>query len=72
MADTPVTERTALKEWTVLVDAAARGDVIAIKRYQGCVSWVELGEGIDVSAATPVLDDASLMTRVTRLQNALG
>jgi hypothetical protein len=43
-----------------------------IRRYQGCVSWVALDESIDVSNTTPLLDDASLMTRVTRLQNALG
>lgn len=42
------------------------------RRYLGCVSWVELDDGIDVSNVTPVLDDASLMMRVTRLKNALG
>ena len=42
------------------------------RRYLGCVSWVSLDDGIDVSNATPVLDDASLMMRVARLKNALG
>lgn len=42
------------------------------RRYLGCVSWVELDEPIDVSNATPVLDDASLMMRVARLKNVLG
>jgi hypothetical protein len=42
------------------------------RRYLGCVSWVALDEGIDVSNATPVLDDASLMMRVARIRNALG
>jgi len=42
------------------------------RRYLGCVSWVELDEGVDVSNATPVLDDASLMMRVARLKNFLG
>jgi len=42
------------------------------RRYLGCVSWVELDDAIDVSNATPVLDDATLMMRVTRLRNALG
>jgi hypothetical protein len=42
------------------------------RRYLGCVSWVELDADVDVSDATPVLDDASLMMRVTRLRNALG
>jgi hypothetical protein len=42
------------------------------RRYLGCVSWVQLDDGIDVSSATPVLDDASLMMRVARIKNALG
>lgn len=42
-----------------------------VRRYQGCVSWVELDDAIDVSNAEPVLDDASLMTRVTRLRSVL-
>ncbi|MDB4876887.1 MAG: hypothetical protein JWM41_3333 [Gemmatimonadetes bacterium] len=43
-----------------------------IKRYQGCVSWVELDEDVDVSSVTPVLDDTSLMTRASAVRNALG
>jgi len=43
-----------------------------IRRYAGCVSWVELDDAIDVSNAEPVLDDASVMLRVARLANALG
>jgi hypothetical protein len=43
-----------------------------VKRYQGCVSWVELDAGIDVSNVTPVLDDTSFMMRLTALQNVLG
>jgi hypothetical protein len=43
-----------------------------IRRYQGCVSWVALDDAIDVANATPVLDDASLLTRVARLENLLG
>lgn len=42
-----------------------------IRRYSGCVSWVELDDDVDVSNAEPVLDDASLMTRVTRLRGRL-
>lgn len=42
-----------------------------IKRYQGCVSWVELDASVDVSNATPVLDDASMVRRLAALQNAL-
>jgi hypothetical protein len=43
-----------------------------IRRYQGCVSWVALDEAVDVSNTTPVLDDTSLLTRVARIENALG
>ena len=43
-----------------------------VKRYQGCVSWVQLDEAIDVSNVTPVLDDTSFMMRVTALRNALA
>ena len=46
--------------------------VAETRRYLGCVSWVELDDMIDVSNATPVLDDAALMMRVARLKNALG
>lgn len=42
------------------------------RRYLGCVSWVELDEDVDVSSATPVIDDASLMMRVARIANALA
>jgi hypothetical protein len=43
-----------------------------IRRYLGCVSWVQLDDGIDVSNVNPVLDDASLMMRVARIRNALS
>ena len=43
-----------------------------INRYQGCVSWVELDDGIDVSGAIPVLDEATLAMRVAALRNTLG
>ena len=33
--------------------------VAETRRYLGCVSWVELDDAVDVSNATPVLDDAS-------------
>jgi hypothetical protein len=46
--------------------------VAEIKRYQGCVSWVELDAGIDVSNVSPVIDDAGLMMRLAVLRNALG
>lgn len=50
----------------------APADVPEIRRYAGCVSWVELDEGIDVSGAYPVVDDASFETRMKRLREALG
>jgi hypothetical protein len=43
-----------------------------VKRYQGCVSWVQLDADVDVSNTTPVLDDASFMMRLAALQNSLG
>ncbi|HTE47186.1 MAG TPA: DUF1802 family protein [Gemmatimonadaceae bacterium] len=42
-----------------------------IKRYQGCVSWVELDGAVDLTNATPMLDDASLITRLAALRSAL-
>lgn len=42
------------------------------RRYQGCVSWVELDADIDVSGAIAILDPASLTTRLTRLGESLG
>src|SRR5215213_2697803 len=35
MSSDPATERTALKEWAVLVDAMARGDIVAMIRKGG-------------------------------------
>ena len=51
---------------------AAPAMIPEVRRYQGCVSWVELEEDVDVSTAEPVLDDAAVMMRVARLRNALG
>jgi hypothetical protein len=42
-----------------------------VRRYQGCVSWVELNEAVDVTNAEPVLDDASIMMRVARMRSVL-
>jgi hypothetical protein len=42
------------------------------RRYLGCVSWVALDDAVDVSNASPVLDDTALMMRVARLRNALS
>ena len=42
------------------------------RRYQGCVSWVALDEGVDVSGAVPVIDDAEFARRMRVLRAALG
>jgi hypothetical protein len=41
-------------------------------RYAGCVSWVELDADVDLTGATPVLDDAQFTTRLAALTAALG
>jgi hypothetical protein len=59
----------------VAVRVSRLSDAVVVpetRRYSGCVSWVELDDGIDASNATPVLDDASLLMRVAALRNALG
>jgi hypothetical protein len=43
-----------------------------IRRYAGCVSWVELDDDIDVRAAEPVLDDHSFARQLDSLVTALG
>lgn len=43
-----------------------------VRRYQGCVSWVALDEGVDVAGAVPVVDDASFARRMAALRDALG
>ena len=47
-------------------------EIVERRRYEGCVSWVELDEGLDVDGATPVLDDASFGERMAELRVALG
>lgn len=34
-----------------------------LKRYAGCRSWVELGEGLSIEGATPVVDDHAFTER---------
>lgn len=43
-----------------------------IRRYGGCVSWVELDRDVSVRGATPVLPAPALAERVRRLRGALG
>ena len=47
-------------------------DVPETRRYQGCVSWVELDHPIDTTSAVPVLPPAVLAERVAALNEALG
>ena len=47
-------------------------DVPETRRYQGCVSWVELDHPIDVASAVPVLPAAVLAERLASLTGALG
>ena len=42
------------------------------RRYAGCVSWVELDDGVDVGGATPVLADSAFAPRLAALRAALG
>lgn len=51
---------------------AAPVTVPETRRYQGCVSWVALDDAVDVRAAAPVLDDATLTRRVATIAAALG
>jgi hypothetical protein len=43
-----------------------------VRRYGGCVSWVELDEAVDVAAADPVVDAERLRARVMALREILG
>jgi hypothetical protein len=43
-----------------------------VRRYAGCVSWVELDSDVDVSRASPVIDDARFTQRLARMRTALG
>ena len=50
----------------------ATHDIPETRRYQGCVSWVELDDAIDVSSAVPVLPAARLAEQASSLTGALG
>lgn len=47
-------------------------DVPETRRYQGCVSWVELDAGIDVGGARAVIDEDALERRTRALERELG
>ena len=50
----------------------AAAELPEVRRYAGCVSWVELDGDVDVSGACPVLDDAHFTQRLARMRTALG
>jgi hypothetical protein len=52
-----------------LRDAAT---VPEIRRYAGCVSWVELDEEIDVGAAHATMPADAFEVRLARLRTSLG
>jgi hypothetical protein len=66
--DRPVVEVVAVRV------SALRSAVVVpeLRRYQGCVSWVALEEGVDASGATPVISVPTLDARVDRLAQVLG
>jgi hypothetical protein len=43
-----------------------------LRRYRGCVSWVELDRDVDVSGAAPALPPLDFTRRLARLRRALG
>jgi len=47
-------------------------EVPELRRYAGCVSWVELDGAVDVAGASPVLPEAELARRVAAITAALG
>ena len=51
---------------------AAPVEIAERRRYEGCVSWVELDEALDVGGATPVLADTRFAERMAELREALG
>jgi hypothetical protein len=55
-----------------LAALAAPADVPEIRRYAGCVSWVELDTGVDVSGARAILPPDQFGARLRRLRSALG
>jgi hypothetical protein len=66
--DNPVVQIVAVRV------SALREPVVVpeLRRYQGCVSWVALENGISVADAAPAVDDATLRARVERVEQVLG
>lgn len=57
---TPGVQVVALRIATLRTPA----QVPELPRYRGCVSWVELGEDVDVAGAVPVVSDADFGRRL--------
>jgi hypothetical protein len=66
--DNPVVQVVAVRV------AALKEPVVVpeLRRYQGCVSWVALENPVAVADAIPAVDDATLRTRVARIEHTLG
>lgn len=47
-------------------------EIPEVRRYLGCVSWVELDDGIDIDEATPVVGDAEFSSRIEAIERSLG
>jgi hypothetical protein len=47
-------------------------EIREIRRYAGCVSWVELDVAVEVGDARPAIDDAVFAARLARLGEELG
>ncbi len=49
----------------------APADVPELPRYRGCVSWVELGQDVDVASAVPVVAAAEFSRRMASIAHHL-
>lgn len=47
-------------------------EIPEVRRYLGCVSWVELDDGIDTDGAMPVVSDAEFASRIAAIERSLG
>ena len=66
-------DRPGLSVVAVRVSRLARETTVAeVRRYGGCVSWVELDDAVDVAGAEAVLPRQRLAARVAALTRALG
>jgi hypothetical protein len=64
---TPGVQVVALRIATLRTPAR----VPELHRYRGCVSWLELGEDVDVEGAAPVVGDAEFARRLSAIAGHL-